>query len=146
MALSFYDRKRRTIVYLNPGQSRIHPSTLCGGIQNNSYISSRHPTPSQACSIIVTSPIEPARIITNTDSGRKDTYATMNLILPAHTGPPVAPPRITNTLFITNSPVVIEKDKSIHSQHGVIHYPFYYGGLASCVSSCCTQPLGVGKS
>ncbi|CZT18645.1 related to dicarboxylate carrier protein [Ramularia collo-cygni] len=40
-------------------------------------------------------------------------------------------------------PTVLEKDKSIHPEHGVIHYPFYFGGVASCVSVCCTQPLGV---
>lgn len=42
-------------------------------------------------------------------------------------------------------PLVLEKDKSVHPEHGVIHYPFYYGGLASCVSVCCTQPMGVGR-
>ena len=64
----------------------------------------------------------------------------------ATTAAPVAPPAITQTLFIETHPKVVEKDKSIHSEHGVIHYPFYYGGLASAVSSCCTQPLGVRKT
>jgi solute carrier family 25 (mitochondrial dicarboxylate transporter), member 10 len=45
----------------------------------------------------------------------------------------------------TTHPLVVEKDKSIHSVHGIIHYPFYFGGLASCVSNVCTQPLGVRK-
>lgn len=58
---------------------------------------------------------------------------------------PVPPPPITQTLFKDTHPAVIEKDKSIHSEHGVIRYPFYYGGLASVVSGFCTQPLGVGK-
>lgn len=42
-------------------------------------------------------------------------------------------------------PIVLEKDKSVHPEHGVIHYPFYFGGISSCVSVCCTQPLGVGE-
>ncbi|KAF2773908.1 mitochondrial carrier [Teratosphaeria nubilosa] len=46
-------------------------------------------------------------------------------------------------MFIPTHPDVIEKDKSIHPEHGVIHYPWYYGGLASCVSTICTQPFGV---
>ncbi|KAI5243289.1 hypothetical protein E4T42_07403 [Aureobasidium subglaciale] len=58
-------------------------------------------------------------------------------------GAPVPPPLITQKLFIELHPTVIEKDNSIHSEHGVVHYPFWFGGLASCVSSCCTQPLGV---
>jgi len=60
-------------------------------------------------------------------------------------GAPVPPPPITQKLFIELHPTVIEKDNSIHSEHGVIHYPFWFGGLASCVSNVCTQPLGVGK-
>ncbi|CAD0097218.1 unnamed protein product [Aureobasidium vineae] len=58
-------------------------------------------------------------------------------------GAPVPPPPITQKLFIELHPTVIEKDNSIHSEHGVIHYPFWFGGLASCVSNICTQPLGV---
>lgn len=57
-----------------------------------------------------------------------------------------APAPITHKLFKPTHPLVTEKDKSIHPEHGVIHYPFYYGGLASCVSVLCTQPLGVGES
>jgi hypothetical protein len=60
-------------------------------------------------------------------------------------GAPVPPPPITQKLFVELHPTVIEKDNSIHSEHGVIHYPFWFGGLASCVSNVCTQPLGVGK-
>lgn len=60
-------------------------------------------------------------------------------------GAPVPPPPITQKLFIELHPTVIEKDNSIHPEHGVIHYPFWFGGLASCVSNVCTQPLGVGK-
>jgi len=37
---------------------------------------------------------------------------------------PVAPPPITDNLFIERHPIVVEKDKSTHSEHGVIHYPF----------------------
>ncbi|CAD0113623.1 unnamed protein product [Aureobasidium uvarum] len=58
-------------------------------------------------------------------------------------GAPVPPPPITQKLFIELHPTVIEKDNSIHFEHGVIHYPFWFGGLASCVSNICTQPLGV---
>ncbi|PNS16758.1 hypothetical protein CAC42_4722 [Sphaceloma murrayae] len=56
---------------------------------------------------------------------------------------PVPPPPIVHSLLVEHHPLAVEKDKSIHSEHGVIHYPFYYGGLASAVTSCCTQPLGV---
>ncbi|SMY28939.1 unnamed protein product [Zymoseptoria tritici ST99CH_1A5] len=56
--------------------------------------------------------------------------------------PPAAPRRSLVTIHETH-PLVLEKDKSIIPDHGVIHYPFYYGGLASCVSVCCTQPMGV---
>ncbi|EGP83583.1 uncharacterized protein MYCGRDRAFT_49627 [Zymoseptoria tritici IPO323] len=59
--------------------------------------------------------------------------------------PPAAPRRSLVTIHETH-PLVLEKDKSIIPEHGVIHYPFYYGGLASCVSVCCTQPMGVGQS
>lgn len=59
---------------------------------------------------------------------------------------PAPSPRIVQKLFIATNPLVLEKDKSIHAEHGAIHYPFYYGGLASCVSNCFTQPLGVGRS
>lgn len=69
----------------------------------------------------------------------------MSFGLATPSGAPVAPPAIASKLFVAISPVVIQKDKSIHSEHGVIHYPFYYGGLASCVTTCCTQPLGVGE-
>ena len=58
---------------------------------------------------------------------------------------PTSPLPIAGKLFETTHPLVIEKDKSIHSEHGIIHYPFYFGGLASCVSLLCTQPLGVRK-
>ena len=68
------------------------------------------------------------------------------VMIAASAAAPVAPPAITQTLFVETHPNVVEKDKSIHSEHGIIHYPFYYGGLASAVSSCCTQPLGVRKS
>ncbi|SMR63573.1 unnamed protein product [Zymoseptoria tritici ST99CH_3D1] len=47
--------------------------------------------------------------------------------------PPAAPRRSLVTIHETH-PLVLEKDKSIIPDHGVIHYPFYYGGLASCVS------------
>jgi len=57
----------------------------------------------------------------------------------------VAPPPIVHKLLAEHHPAAVDKDKSIHSEHGVIHYPFYFGGLASAVSGCCTQPLGVGK-
>lgn len=53
------------------------------------------------------------------------------------------PPAIVQQLFRETHPAVIVKDKSIHSEHGVIHYPFWFGGVASAISSCCTQPLGV---
>lgn len=56
---------------------------------------------------------------------------------------PTSPHPTSGRLFITTHPLVAEKDKSIHSEHGIIHYPFYFGGLASCVSNVCTQPLGV---
>ncbi|KAG8626915.1 hypothetical protein KVT40_005860 [Elsinoe batatas] len=56
---------------------------------------------------------------------------------------PVPPPPIVHSLLVEHHPVAVEKNKSIHSEHGVIHYPFYFGGLASAVTSCCTQPLGV---
>jgi len=55
----------------------------------------------------------------------------------------VPSPPITQHLFVETHPVVTEKDKSMHSVHGVIRYPFYYGGLASGASSLCCQPLGV---
>lgn len=58
---------------------------------------------------------------------------------------PVPPPPIVNALLVQHHPIAVEKNKSIHSEHGVIHYPFYYGGLASAVTCCCTQPLGVGE-
>ncbi|THX58704.1 hypothetical protein D6D06_02707 [Aureobasidium pullulans] len=69
----------------------------------------------------------------------------MTMTAPHLDGAPVPPPPITQKMFIELHPTVIEKDNSIHSEHGVVHYPFWFGGLASCVSSCCTQPLGVGK-
>ncbi|KAF2154116.1 hypothetical protein K461DRAFT_277197 [Myriangium duriaei CBS 260.36] len=56
---------------------------------------------------------------------------------------PVPPPPIVHKILIEQNPIVVQKNKSIHSEHGVIHYPFYYGGVASAVSNCCTQPLGV---
>jgi len=37
---------------------------------------------------------------------------------------PVAPPPIHDKIFIERNPIVVEKDKSTHSEHGVIHYPF----------------------
>lgn len=55
-----------------------------------------------------------------------------------------APP-ITRNLFRERPVEVVIKDKSTHSEHGVIHYPFWFGGAASAVSSLCTQPLGVSK-
>jgi len=58
---------------------------------------------------------------------------------------PVLPPPMANSLFVETHPTVIEKDKSIHSEHGVIHYPFWFGGGASVISGICTAPLGVGK-
>lgn len=67
----------------------------------------------------------------------------MTMTAPHLDGAPVPPPPITQKMFIELHPTVIEKDNSIHSEHGVVHYPFWFGGLASCVSSCCTQPLGV---
>ncbi|THZ23444.1 hypothetical protein D6C90_09330 [Aureobasidium pullulans] len=66
----------------------------------------------------------------------------MTMTAPHLDGAPVPPPPITQKMFIELHPTVIEKDNSIHSEHGVVHYPFWFGGLASCVSSCCTQPLG----
>ncbi|KAF2221065.1 mitochondrial carrier domain-containing protein [Elsinoe ampelina] len=77
------------------------------------------------------------------DSGTK-------IMIPAPTASslinaPVPPPPIVHSLLVEQHPVAVEKNKSIHSEHGVIHYPFYFGGLASAVTSCCTQPLGVGK-
>lgn len=39
-------------------------------------------------------------------------------------GGSVAAPPIAKKLFIETHPAVIVKDKSIHSEHGVIHYPF----------------------
>ncbi|KAK5135338.1 hypothetical protein LTR08_005442 [Meristemomyces frigidus] len=57
-----------------------------------------------------------------------------------------ASPNIIQKMFHETHPFVTEKDKSIHSEHGVIHYPFYYGGLASCVSNLFTQPLGLSAS
>lgn len=53
------------------------------------------------------------------------------------------PPAIVQSLFRETHPAVIVKDKSIHTEHGVIHYPFWFGGVASAVSTTCTQPLGV---
>lgn len=53
------------------------------------------------------------------------------------------PPPIAKKIFTPIHPVVAEKDKSIHSTHGVIHYPWWFGSLASCVSVLATQPLGV---
>jgi len=61
------------------------------------------------------------------------------------TAMPVLPPPITQKLFVETHPAVTEKDKSVHSEHGIIHYPFWYGGAASVVSGICTTPLGVGK-
>ena len=58
---------------------------------------------------------------------------------------PTSPHPAPVKMFVTTHPLVVEKDKSIHSEHGIIHYPFYFGGLASCVSNVCTQPLGVRK-
>ncbi|KAI7227087.1 hypothetical protein KC330_g8553 [Hortaea werneckii] len=52
-------------------------------------------------------------------------------------------PPIVQKMMTPTHPLVTEKDKSIHSEHGVIHYPWYFGGTASCVSVMCTQPLGV---
>ncbi|KAI6914711.1 hypothetical protein KC318_g4956 [Hortaea werneckii] len=54
-----------------------------------------------------------------------------------------ASPPIVQKMMTPTHPLVTEKDKSIHSEHGVIHYPWYFGGTASCVSVMCTQPLGV---
>ncbi|THZ11705.1 hypothetical protein D6C91_09069 [Aureobasidium pullulans] len=71
------------------------------------------------------------------------TGGIMTMTTPHLDGAPVPPPPITQKMFIELHPTVIEKDNSIHSEHGVVHYPFWFGGLASCVSSCCTQPLGV---
>ncbi|RMY77876.1 hypothetical protein D0862_13474 [Hortaea werneckii] len=53
-----------------------------------------------------------------------------------------ASPPIVQKMMTPTHPLVTEKDKSIHSEHGVIHYPWYFGGTASCVSVMCTQPLG----
>ena len=53
-------------------------------------------------------------------------------------------PPIVEKLFSEHHPIAVEKNKSIHSKHGVIYYPFWFGGVASAVSTCCTQPLGVG--
>jgi len=47
----------------------------------------------------------------------------MSLVIKDAPSTIVAPP-IVNTLLVPTSPIVAEKDKSIHSQHGVIHYPF----------------------
>jgi dicarboxylate transporter 10 len=55
-----------------------------------------------------------------------------------------APP-ISQHIFKERTPESVIKDKSTHSEHGVIHYPFWYGGGASAVSSLITQPLGVSK-
>ncbi|THY73658.1 hypothetical protein D6C94_05604 [Aureobasidium pullulans] len=74
------------------------------------------------------------------------TGGIMTMTAPHLDGAPVPPPPITQKMFIELHPTVIEKDNSIHSEHGVVHYPFWFGGLASCVSSCCTQPLGVASS
>jgi dicarboxylate transporter 10 len=57
---------------------------------------------------------------------------------------PVAARRSLVTTHETH-PLVLEKDKSHLPDYGVVHYPFYYGGIASCVSVCCTQPLGLGE-
>ncbi|KAI7063177.1 hypothetical protein KC327_g13016 [Hortaea werneckii] len=54
-----------------------------------------------------------------------------------------ASPPIVQKMMTPTHPLVTEKDKSIHSEHGVIHYPWYFGGTASCASVMCTQPLGV---
>ncbi|KAI7209398.1 hypothetical protein KC333_g8745 [Hortaea werneckii] len=54
-----------------------------------------------------------------------------------------ASPPIVQKMMTPTHTLVTEKDKSIHSEHGVIHYPWYFGGTASCVSVMCTQPLGV---
>lgn len=62
-----------------------------------------------------------------------------------HTTHDASPPIVQKMLTPTH-PLVTEKDKSIHSEHGVIHYPWYFGGTASCASVMCTQPLGVGMS
>ena len=65
--------------------------------------------------------------------------------LPAAKASPTPPPPTSkkSKLFAPTHPIIAEKDKSIHSEHGIIHYPFYFGGLASCVSVLNTQPLGV---
>lgn len=67
------------------------------------------------------------------------------MVMPTSEASPVAPPAMAHKLFKETHPTVTVKDKSIHSQHGVVHYPFYFGGLASALSSCCTQPLGVSE-
>lgn len=55
-----------------------------------------------------------------------------------------APP-ITGVIFKPRIPEVVIKDKSTHSEHGVIHYPFWFGGAASAVSTLFTAPLGISK-
>lgn len=60
-----------------------------------------------------------------------------------HTTHDASPP-IVQKMMTPTHPLVTDKDKSIHSEHGVIHYPWYFGGTASCASVMCTQPLGVG--
>ena len=55
------------------------------------------------------------------------------------------PPPIMKKMFKPTHPVVAQKDKSVHAEHGVIHYPWYFGGVSSCVAVLCTQPLGVGE-
>ncbi|KAI6830504.1 hypothetical protein KC364_g7695 [Hortaea werneckii] len=59
-----------------------------------------------------------------------------------HTTHDASPP-IVQKMMTPTHPLVTEKDKSIHSEHGVIHYPWYFGGTASCASVLCTEPLGV---
>ncbi|KAI7263970.1 hypothetical protein KC345_g8977 [Hortaea werneckii] len=59
-----------------------------------------------------------------------------------HTTHDASPP-IVQKMMTPTHPLVTEEDKSIHSEHGVIHYPWYFGGTASCASVMCTQPLGV---
>lgn len=35
------------------------------------------------------------------------------------------------------------KDRSVHK--GPIHYPFWFGGSASCFAACVTHPLDLSK-
>ncbi|THY26633.1 hypothetical protein D6D01_04377 [Aureobasidium pullulans] len=52
------------------------------------------------------------------------TGGIMTMTAPHLDGAPVPPPPITQKMFIELHPTVIEKDNSIHSEHGVVHYPF----------------------